>query len=587
MNRKRTNRLILIFNVLLLINYLLMGFTSNFLGKNMFPTSEGSKSLSNSFIVEFLFNYSDTIFIIAFIVVAVLNIISAIQNKKDTKISFWQSIFAILCLLPPLKVLLEVADIDIIDISSTILFGILPIILAIYNIVLIRKNKPRLVQVISYLVVIILSVLYLLNIIPAYHWYVIAIIMQIIYVHCQAKTIKESPSRTIVNIILYYIIQAILVGGLFILIISGLLIAQISNSKLEGAVSILYNNLEKLDGVTNNELYIPVEKDNKYGFINEAGEEKISCQYDKVSYFNEVFANNTSYYIALAKKENSYYIISKTNKYLPINGDLEKFITYFDNNFANATVESFNTNGDYNNASLEAFNTAFQILTYNPLAKKNSPLYIKQTLETADNKSVPMTYDGTNYIYKSTNYTMTITPLSDQLDYADEYSSVSDMYANLKYSVSVKKSNGETETSIVNLPGIYKSELKINTFSNGSIEYESEDGLTVGWYDKDGNQTSVSSDYIIEDIKDNFIILQSNTIDTQSSEFNYTIIDFSGNILLQSNAIDIYQNTFLVKNNNNKMVLLDSSLNTISNEYDKIITNTQIDISPDFSSYKS
>ena len=587
MNRKRTNRLILIFNSLLLINYLLMAFTYNFLNKNMLHTSEGGKSLSNSFIVEFLFNYGDTIFIIAFIVVAVLNIISAIQNKKDTKISFWQSIFAILCLLPPLKVLLEVVNIDIIDISSTILFGILPIILAIYNIVLIRKNKPRLVQVISYFVVILLSILYLLNIIPAYHWYAIAIVMQIIYVHRQVKTIKEIPSRTIVNIILYYVIQAILVGGLFILIISSLLITKITNSKLESAVSILYNNLEKLDGVTNNELYIPVEKDNKYGFINEAGEEKISCQYDKVSYFNGVFLNNTSCYIALAKKENSYYIISKTNKYLPINGDLEKFITAFDNNFANTTVESFNTNGDYNNASLEAFNTAFQILTYNSISKKNSPLYIKQTLETADSNSVPITYDGSNYIYKSTNYTMTITPLSDQLDYADEYSSVSDMYANLRYIVSVKKSNGETETSIVNLPGIYKSELKINTFSNGSIEYESEDGLTVGWYDKDGNQTSISSNYRIDDIKNNFIILQSNTVDAQSSEFKYTIIDFSGNILLQSNAIDIYQNTFLVKNNNNKMVLLDSSLNTISNEYDKIITNTQIDISPDFSSYKN
>lgn len=587
MNRKRTNRLILIFNALLLINYLLMAFTYNFLNKNMLHTSEGGKSLSNSFIVEFLFNYSDTIFIIAFIVVAVLNIISAIQNKKDTKISFWQSIFAILCLLPPLKVLLEVVNIDIIDISSTILFGILPIILAIYNIVLIKKNKPRLVQVISYFVVILLSILYLLNIIPAYHWYAIAIVMQIIYVHRQVKTIKESPSRTIVNIILYYVIQAILVGGLFILIISSLLITKITNSKLESAVSILYNNLEKLDGVTNNELYIPVEKDNKYGFINEAGEEKISCQYDKVSYFNGVFVNNTSCYIALAKKENSYYIISKSNKYLPINGDLEKFITAFDNNFANTTVESFNTNGDYNNVSLELFNAAFQILASKTSKGGILHLYTKQTLETADKNSVPITYDGSNYIYKSTNYTMTITPLSDQLDYADEYSSVSDMYANLRYSVSVKKSNGETETSIVNLPGIYKSELKINTFSNGSIEYESEDGLTVGWYDKDGNQTSISSNYRIDDIKDNFIILQSNTVDTQSSEFKYTIIDFSGNILLHSNAIDIYQNTFLVKNNNNKMVLLDSSLNTISNEYDKIITNTQIDISPDFSSYIS
>lgn len=33
------------------------------------------------------------------------------------------------------------------------------------------------------------------------------------------------------------------------------------------------------------------------------------------------------------------------------------------------------------------------------------------------------------------------------------------------------------------------------------------------------------------------------------------------------------------------MVVMDKDLNTISNEYDKIITNTQIDVSFNFSSY--
>ena len=47
----------------------------------------------------------------------------------------------------------------------------------------------------------------------------------------------------------------------------------------------LYNNIENLQGAKNDELYIPVENDYKYGFINSKGQEKIQCQYDRVSYF--------------------------------------------------------------------------------------------------------------------------------------------------------------------------------------------------------------------------------------------------------------------------------------------------------------
>ena len=68
-------------------------------------------------------------------------------------------------------------------------------------------------------------------------------------------------------------------------------------------------------------------------------------------------------------------------------------------------------------------------------------------------------------------------------------------------------------------------------------------------------------------------------------ELNFIIIDMKGKTLLQTTALDIYDNMYLVKNNNKKMVLLDKDLNVISGEYDKIITTMQMDISANYSSY--
>lgn len=59
----------------------------------------------------------------------------------------------------------------------------------------------------------------------------------------------------------------------------------------------------------------------------------------------------------------------------------------------------------------------------------------------------------------------------------------------------------------------------------------------------------------------------------------------TGKTLLQTTALDIYDNIYPIKNNKNKMVLIDKDLKQISNEYDKIITTIQMDISPQFSSY--
>ena len=85
------------------------------------------------------------------------------------------------------------------------------------------------------------------------------------------------------------------------------------------------------------------------------------------------------------------------------------------------------------------------------------------------------------------------------------------------------------------------------------------------------------------DIKDNIIILRENSEDIDKN--NYIILNTSGQIVLNTKVFKILENEYLVKNNNQKMVLLDNELNEISKEYDKIITNSSVDISAGFSSY--
>lgn len=47
----------------------------------------------------------------------------------------------------------------------------------------------------------------------------------------------------------------------------------------------------------------------------------------------------------------------------------------------------------------------------------------------------------------------------------------------------------------------------------------------------------------------------------------------------------MYIPMYLVKNDINKMILLNEDLQVLSDEYDKILTIMSIDISPNFSSY--
>lgn len=276
-----------------------------------------------------------------------------------------------------------------------------------------------------------------------------------------------------------------------------------------------------------------------------------------------------------------------------------------DNYWGEIMTNMFNEDENYRIAYLQSFEFFLQVLTREE-AQLSQQTVEKSNYGTED--EVSLTKRNSKFTYKSSNYTMLIEPIREKVDeddYFENYLEYSDkVYYNedddtyyissdkTKCKVTITKSNGEEQSSIVYLPGIDEDESSLETFTNGFIEFKSEDEERVGWYDSNGNQATIPSNYEIQDIKDNKIILRVDNFDDDEEydenkhyEMNFIIIDMFGNTLLQTTALDIYDNMYLVKNNNKKMVLLDKDLKQISNEYDKIITTIQMDISANYSSY--
>lgn len=606
MNKKRTNRFVAILNIISIIAFYIFAFSASYLMSSIMTGNNAGTSIYDSVIIDTLLNKIQIILPLMHCGIGILNIICAIQNRQNKKISFWQLVFGICSFYTGFNTIISLTDIDeeILEWVSKILLSIVPIILAIINFIKIRKNKPKVIQIISYVGVIILSILDLLGIFGT-HWDIIAVVMQLIYIHFQDKYIEESKARKIVNVILYYIIQSILVVGFFLLVIIALLTTKINDEKWKSSLTDLYNSISSLQGVTTKELYIPVEKGYKYGFITEDGKEKIPCEYDRVSYFNEIEIDNNKYCVAFAKKDNKFYIISKTNNRIEIKGALEKYLITIDKHLGEQTTSMFNENGNYRLAYLQSFEFLFQVFTRGE--KKLEQQLVESNNYYGTNKKIELIEKNSKYTYKNLNYSMLIEPIYDgseeENDYYDNYNDngyyydeEEDVYNfssyKTKYKVTIAKNDGDIQSSIVYLPGIDEDESTLETFTNGYIEFKNEDETRVGWYNEMGNQTTIPSKYEIRDMRDNKIILQVNNDNSEESynentkiELNFIIIDMTGKTLLETTALDMYEEMYLIKNANNKMVLVDKDLKVISNEYDKIITTMQMDISPNYSSY--
>lgn len=206
MNNKRTNYLIAILNIIVVITIILtMIFNDDVMSSMMLSsTNEKMISLYGCKLQEILVNNSEMIYMSVCGILAIANIISAIQNRKNKKLFFWQLTFGILILYTG-TYSLDLLDYDIEEWSIRIIVGVIPIIFATINIIRTIKNKPTRLEFISYIIAIVIAIvsfmlpkitkLYIWNVTLLYIWNVILIIMQFIYTHKQEKNIDESNAK--------------------------------------------------------------------------------------------------------------------------------------------------------------------------------------------------------------------------------------------------------------------------------------------------------------------------------------------------------------------------------------------------------
>ena len=564
MNKKRTNYFVVILNFIVIVSIYILFFSYDFLSRSIMSGPSIVKSIYDSNIIDFLMQNTALIVAIICAIIGILNIICGIQNRKNKKILFWQLMLGIYGIIWSVITALDPYEAEL-RIIKIVICAIIPLIFVLRNIILIKKNKPKKIQIISYIAIIVMSVLVFLNIIDIY-WDIICIIMLFIYIHYQENDIKESKSRKIINIILYYIIQTIISIGILFLVVSSLIITKINHDNLTNQISDILDNIVNLQGATDEEIYLVVENNFKYGCINKNGEEKIPVEYDGLSKFFEIEIDNQKYYFAFAKQNDEFYIISKDNQKYDISDnkyfrnivnyvgeDYKKNISKEDSRYFSVTINSFCFQAFMlNNVNLDEQNI-----------ERNMYDYDKITLQ----ENVIEQYYRSEYIYENENYTMIIEPVEeDYSTYKEDYFEI----LNPKCEVTIQKNNGEEYTNIEYLPGFNEYENTIEVLSDGEILYKNLDEKNYGYYDSLGNRLTIPEGYEIYDIINDIIIIYKCEENSYEIEYYYCI-DRNGNILLKSNGITLLDDIYIVMNENNKMQLYQEDLTKISSEYDFII----------------
>ena len=577
MNDKKTNYFVSIINAIAIIIYIILMFTAPEIKLTTMEDYNGYVSIFDDNIVGFFISNFKIIILVLGLSLSISNIINAIQNKANKKLCFWQIIFAIIVVYLTITGVFEHERPKLILI---LIFTIIPIMFAIKNLVYIKKDKASKMKIVSYILVII-SMIVLLAI-SLYEdsydleyklfdevfigqvlisgwliWLIISIIMQFIYTHKQEKQ-EITEKKKLLNVYIHYIINGIAVIAFAFLVIYSVVSTKVNMPNWDKQVNEVYQNITNLQGNKIEEFYFPVSNNGKYGFINEKGQEKIACEYDRITMFLELEKNNETYYTAFAQNGEDYYIISKENDKIKLNDTKQlENIMKGTNEISNQMIHFYNEEdiADVHLFTLQATVWMKRSLTVQP-----------SRYEYPSQDNIKLQKQGMAYYYNTDNYSMRIEPLEnfdDRID--DNYT-----YCNITINKNNNNQIYNEQTYQEAIFGLDKEKNEITLLSDGYIMFKSLDEKTGGWYDNNGDKVNISlKDFEILDVRSNKIIL-SKYIE-KDEKIEYAIVDLEGNLMLYTDTLYWFENTYWIKNVQNKMVMVDKNFNQISNEYDFII----------------
>ena len=401
---------------------------------------------------------------------------------------------------------------------------VLMIAVAIINLITLIFNYKDKVLLFAYLIAILASTFYFLRIEYICVLYLLSSVLVVV------EVLRENMVYT--NNMFYIVIVSIVIVSIGLVGISILTykddVKKLVKEENKGYVEYEENFFKNISILPEDgEFYLNVERNGKWGYINTKGETKIEFEYDYATPFVEIEKYDKTFDVALVCKNNTAALILKNKR---------NVMTYLNK---------------INSDDLDGQIDELQRIYEDVLEQQGNIREKLSNVPTSNINSIP-SYENNSYRY----------PYNE--DY-DIYITVSQSGGKNRYEF-LKNDNTNVKVGI-NCDFMQFDEHNLYVYSNGYLPFFKPSEGIQGWYNKETKKTELEGDIQILDF------FGSNVLIKDYFDNTYYFADEDGNPITESYR-DIYvlNDGYIVKNENNKYIIIDKEFKQVCNniEYDYI-----------------
>lgn len=391
------------------------------------------------------------------------------------------------------------------------------IAVAIVNLITLICNRKDKILLFSYLLAVASSASYYIDISYIGVLYILAALL--IEIQVLRENMIYTSSMTYIAVV-SIVIVAIGLLGLNVLTYKDR-VEKIVKEENKGYLEYQENYFKNISMLPEDaEFLLNVKRNGKWGYINTNGDTKIDFQYDYASPFITISQYDKNFDIALVSKEGTTSIILKNQR----------------------EVMSFKTE-----ISIDDYEKQFEKLQelYNTIFKQEGK--IDKTLynvPTSDMSSIK-SYEGYPYRYKFN-------------DEYDVYITVSQSGGKNRYEF-IKQDNPTTKVSI-DCDNLKFDSNNLYVYSNGFLPFYKPSENIQGWYTKTTQRVEFEGNIQILEFYDNNILIK---------DYDNNIVYFADELgnQISPNYKDIFvlEDAYIVKNEEDKYIIIDKQFNQILN----------------------
>lgn len=494
--------------------------------------------------------YSNTLLLIQSIAIPLCNFLMFIINIKNKKLRYIYLILSIYDLGSLFYFFNMIGILDIfVDYENIVIGIIVSVIILIHNL----RNHEGKKRIIYSIITIVLAIVYLVALVrfEAY--------IQILLIIVLAILLIKGPIEQVIGIKRILSIIVISLAG------ASLIFLFINYKEVEKSAESVGQKIEQFIQNANvaTERYIPVNKNGKWGYVDNKGNVKIDYQYDKASMMGEISLENDKGHnvnIALVKDGDKYKFISENN---------DTIIEFKPRSEIDQQINELGVFSEYFNSYmfLQAlmYNTHVGVIQRNVTLERNFALTNNYN---SYKEILPNNEESYEFELKGKKYTIQ-TRQEKREDNQVLYNGyeLNHKYNNIKYVISDGSKQKEIQ---INLEENEDDVQVLKLYSDGYVPYCNIDEKIQGYYDENFNLKLVRGNYQILDIKDGYTII--NQFDDSSNQTGIIVLDKNGRTMAKFKQITTIENGYIVKKENDKIVFLDNNFQEVTDEYD-IINN--------------